>query len=210
MRHFYHTSLCIVVALSCSGCFFASSRGRRVAPYRPSVAPHDVVLPRVVISSRALHKRDVIRIELHGIPVPKSQEAVVDESGRVTLPHLGQVKVEGLTPSEAGRMIEREYIDRGYFKQVNVIVTAAGKEYFVRGEVNSKLGRFMLKGEMTLSQAIPAAGGFTDFAKRTKVRLMRGDQVMVFNLDRIDARKDPDPVLKRSDVIVVYKRWLFP
>jgi len=108
--------------------------------------------------------------------------------------------------SEAERAIEKLYIDGGYFRKITVIVVAQDEEFFMQGEVHRQ-GRFPMSGEITLLQAIAMAGGFTDFAKETKIEIRRDNQVLIFNAKRIRELKDKDPVIKPKDNIIVGRKW---
>ena len=122
------------------------------------------------------------------------------------MPFLGEVNVDGKTISEAERMIESLYIDGGYYRKITVIIVAQDEEFFIQGEVQRQ-GRYPISGEITLLQAIAMAGGFTDFAKETRIEVRRGDKVLIFNAKRIRELKDKDPVIKPRDNIIVGRRW---
>jgi protein involved in polysaccharide export with SLBB domain len=61
---------------------------------------------------------------------------------------------------------------------------------------------------MTVLQALTMAGGWNEFADPTKVRLVRGEEVMILNIPRIQARSDTDVFIEPGDVIDVPKRWM--
>jgi polysaccharide export outer membrane protein len=151
---------------------------------------------------RLLKRGDRIIVYLQGIPNPQSIHEEVDGDGNVTLPYIGTVHVEGKTTSEAEAQIEKAYIDAGMYTQLTVIVTAEADEYFISGEVNAK-GRYPLTGDITLLKAISTAGDFTDFAKRSKVSIKRGESIMWFNVKRIAEGKDEDPLIEPGDIIDV-------
>lgn len=160
-------------------------------------------------AARVLRRGDKVHISLRGIPVPESIEYVVDGSGSVSLPLVQPIVVAGLTPAEAGRAIERAYVDGGIYKKITIVLVALGDDYFIRGEVK-KPDRYPLTPDLTLLRAIATAGGYTDFAKRTQVRVIRGDDVMVFNAEKVERRRDPDPSIERGDIIVVGRRIFLP
>jgi hypothetical protein len=58
---------------------------------------------------------------------------------------------------------------------------------------------------MTLTDAISSAGGFTEFAGRSRVRVLRKDHSMsgVYDYDRILKHKTRDPLLEPGDFISV-------
>ncbi len=150
---------------------------------------------------------DEVMTSLRGIPNPENIRNVVDTSGNITLPLIGQVSVAGLSSSEAERMIENAYVRGGFFRSINVIVVSEDKSYFVQGEVNRQ-GRFRLSGEVTLLKAITEAGGYTPFANRRNVKVIRGEDVMFFNARNIANGRDPDPLIQANDIIVVLRRVL--
>jgi polysaccharide export outer membrane protein len=149
-----------------------------------------------------LKRSDKIMIYLRDIPRPEEIKAEIDVNGSVNLPLIGTVQIEGKTTAEAIDLIEKAYIDGGFYRKISVIVTAEEDEYFVMGEVK-KEGRYSLSRDLTLLQAIATAGGYTDYAKKSKVEIIRGKEVNVFNGVRIEERKDEDPLIQPGDVVRV-------
>ena len=153
---------------------------------------------------RILSRGDRIMVSLRGIPVAEDNKNIIDGLGEVTLPYIGQVRVAGLTASDAERLIESTYVEKGIYRSVNVIVVAEDKVYFVQGEV-AKQGKFSMSGDVTLLQAITEAGGYTPFANRRSVKIIRGEQVLFFNARDIANGRETDPVIASDDIIVVLK-----
>jgi polysaccharide biosynthesis/export protein len=101
----------------------------------------------------------------------------VDAKGTVNLPLVGEVRVYGQTLSQAQRSIEAAYKDGRYLRKPEVTVTVdeyAPREVSIQGQVKNP-GRFELPVESTLSvlDLVTKAGGFTDTAKGTAVRVTR-------------------------------------
>jgi len=157
----------------------------------------------VVTGARILRPGSRVEVRLRGIPEPESFADQVDDRGEITLPHLGSVRVAGLATSQAERHIERTYVERRIFRSVNVIITTDEEEYFVQGEVR-RPGKYMVTRNLTLMQAISEAGGFTPFADRRRVRVMRetGDAT-VHNARDIADGSTVDPPIQAKDVIDV-------
>ncbi len=153
---------------------------------------------------RMLSRGDRIMISLRGIPRPEEIKNVIDGLGEVTLPYIGQVRVAGLTTSDAERLIETTYIGGGFYRAINVIVVAEDKVYFVQGEV-SRQGKFPMSGDVTLLQAITEAGGYSPFANRKNVKVIRGEQVIFYNARDISDGKGIDPPVLADDIIVVQR-----
>jgi polysaccharide export outer membrane protein len=78
----------------------------------------------------------------------------------------------------------------------------------VLGRVNTP-GRFVLNTNVNVLQALAIAGGFTPFAVKSKVKIIRyeGENTRVFKFDYDNVVKKETPEmnfsLKRGDVIVV-------
>ena len=152
-----------------------------------------------------LNRGDILTISLMGIPTPQDVHDVIDGLGNITLPLIGKLRVEGMTTAEAEALIEKLYIDGGFYTKIDVIVVAQEGEYFVRGEVKHE-GKFAVRRELTLLQAIAEAGGFTDYAKTSEVRVIRGSQESRYNTVRIEDRKEKDPLVKAGDIVIVPRR----
>jgi polysaccharide export outer membrane protein len=101
----------------------------------------------------------------------------VDAKGTVNLPLVGEVRVYGQTISQAERTIEAAYKDGRFLRKPEVTVTVdeyAPREVSIQGQVKNP-GRFELPVEATLSvlDLVTKAGGFTDTAQGTAVRVTR-------------------------------------
>jgi len=103
--------------------------------------------------------------------------ARVDASGMVNQPLLGQIRIAGLTIPEAEQAIARAYQNERYLRnpQVTISITDyAPREVSIQGQVKSP-GRYPLPIEqtMTLVELVTRAGGFTDVARGSAVRVTR-------------------------------------
>jgi polysaccharide export outer membrane protein len=101
----------------------------------------------------------------------------VDSKGTVNLPLVGEIRVSGLTLSDAERTIESAYINRRFLRNPEVTVAVeeySPREVSINGQVKNP-GRFPLPVEssMTVLDLVTRAGGFTDTAEGTAVRVTR-------------------------------------
>lgn len=154
---------------------------------------------------RSLRRGDRVKISLTGIPQPEEIDNVVNDFGFVTLPLVGAVKIEGLTTARAEQMIKDAYIKGEYYKSIDVIVVAQAGEFYVRGEVKNE-GVFSLSGDTTLVQGIIMAGGYTDYAKKWEITIIRGPEKSVYDAEKIEKREMEDPLIHSGDIIVVPRR----
>ena len=101
----------------------------------------------------------------------------VDAKGTVNLPLVGEIRVYGLTLSTAERTIEAAYKDGRFLRNPEVTVAVeeyAPREVSIQGQVKNP-GRYPLPVESTMSvlDLVTRAGGFTDTAQGTAVRVTR-------------------------------------
>ncbi len=164
-----------------------------------------------IVSARAdapLRKGDQFDLRLGGVPGDDvsliSSNYTIDGEGCLNLSYIGKVQVEGKTASEIQSAIERAYIDRGIFTHptVSVSIVAATRLITFGGEVNNK-ARVPYTPDMTIMQAIGAAGDFTIFADQKHVHLNRGDKVMIINCARIRSHPGEDVKVYPGDNIQV-------
>lgn len=124
--------------------------------------------------------------------------------GSITMPLIGNVKIQGLTTDQAARLIERRLAD-GYLVKPEVTVSIAAR---IRRTV-TVLGQAQRPGvfeipahrNLTLVEAIGMAGGLTRIANTRKVTIKGAGGVRVVNLKEIAAGKGKDVPLKDGDVI---------
>lgn len=87
---------------------------------------------------------------------------VVDDSGQVQLPIIGNVEVEGKDISEAKEIITERMSE--YYKYFSVDVKLVNFIVTVLGEVQSEGTLTIFQTDITLLQVLGKVGGFTDFA----------------------------------------------
>jgi polysaccharide export outer membrane protein len=90
--------------------------------------------------------------------------------------------------------------------------TSKGQQIYVLGEINNP-GPYTIERDMTVLEAIRLAGGFTDFANKSKVKIIRekdGKKKDIYiNLNKIrKGDKSQDINLVGGDVLVALKSWL--
>jgi polysaccharide export outer membrane protein len=138
-----------------------------------------------------------------------SRSVPVRPDGKISLALLNDVQATGRTPMQLGADITEKLKNFISEPQVTVIVTKINSQrIFVVGEV-PRTGSFTLLPNMTAVDAISSAGGFTPFAKRTKIYILRKENgkttSIPFNYKEVvkNRRSDQDVVLKPGDRIVV-------
>jgi polysaccharide biosynthesis/export protein len=144
----------------------------------------------------------------------------VNDSGQVRVPYVGSVTAVNRTPRDLAYQI-KQALERNLYKKATVMIaverptTRSPGKVYLTGEV-AKPGVIELRANesLTLTQAILQVGGFSDFANKRKVKLMRksasGSQVKIIDVSAVidQGRTDLDEMLKPGDVIVVPARFV--
>jgi polysaccharide biosynthesis/export protein VpsN len=151
-----------------------------------------------------LRPGDSLIIALQGVPDPTNNSVQVDDRGLVTLPFIGAVQAGGISTAELGERVRRTYLERKIYLSVDVGVTATERFVFVGGEVN-KPGRILWTPDLTVTKAIQAAGGFTIYARETKVSVIRDEVAHPFDATLAQKSPDQDARLAPGDAIQVEK-----
>jgi polysaccharide export outer membrane protein len=152
---------------------------------------------------------DILEIVTWKEPDFTKEEVLVRIDGKISFPLLGDVQAAGRTPLEIKKDVEeglKDYVD-------NPIVTVTVKnpesqKFYILGEVQ-KTGEYRLVKGLTVLQAFAIAGGFTDWAAKTEIILLRNekgkDKVYSVNYKKIVKDKDfrRNIRIKADDTIIV-------
>lgn len=134
----------------------------------------------------------------------------VRTDGKITLPLIGEIQAAGRTPLQLQESIADKLKSYMTDPQVSVIVQEIHSLKFnILGQV-TKPGTYPLTAGTTVVDAIAAAGGFKDFAKKKGVYILRqsgpgGDSKINFNYQEFIKGKNTQQniVLKPHDTVVV-------
>lgn len=142
----------------------------------------------------------------------------VDANGNLNLTYVGDVHVAGLTPTQAQAAIETAYRDGRYLRNPQVTINIeeyAQQTVSISGMVKGA-GTFAIPPEttMTLKDLIQKAGGLSDTAAASKVRISRtmpdgSTKIFIKNVDGLlRAREsatsgDGNFALEADDIIYV-------
>jgi polysaccharide export outer membrane protein len=88
---------------------------------------------------------------------------------------------------------------------------STGQQIYVLGEVGNP-GPYTIERDMTVLEALRMAGGFTDYASKGKVKIIREEngkkKTIMVNLNKIrKGDKSQDVILRAGDVLVALKSW---
>jgi len=138
-----------------------------------------------------------------------SRTVPVRMDGKISIPLIDEVQAAGLTPLQLKEILTekfKKFIDN---PNVSVIVTEANSfKIYVSGQVRTP-GVYRIRGETSLLQIIPMAGGFTDWANQKKILIIRKEngteKRITVNYKKIVQGKEPisSSILKSGDTIIV-------
>jgi polysaccharide export outer membrane protein len=137
-----------------------------------------------------------------------SRTLPVRMDGNISLPLIREIKAAGLTPLQLeGAITERL---KGFYENPTVSVTvmeANSFKVYVSGQVK-KPDVYRLRSETTVLQIIPMAGGFTDWAKQTKILVIRREngkenRITVNYKKAMKGEPGSNLVLRPGDTIIV-------
>lgn len=173
------------------GCVTDNAAGTRTNPSIPQAT-----------SNALLRTGDSLTIALQGVPDPSINPVQVDDQGSISLPFIGPITAAGTNTGELAQRIRDTYIAKKIYNTVDVSVSVTERFIYVGGEV-VRPGRIIWTPDLTVTKAIQSAGGFTLYARETRVSLTR-DQA-TYELDTKLAQKNPaqDPRLVPGDAIQV-------
>jgi polysaccharide export outer membrane protein len=102
-----------------------------------------------------------------------SRQVIVRPDGMISLPLIGDVLAKGLTANQLATRIAERLKEFKENPSVSVSVKEVNSYYiYVLGEV-SKPGKYQLKSFTPVLQAIAVAGGFTLFASKNNLQVIR-------------------------------------
>jgi len=102
-----------------------------------------------------------------------SRIVVVRPDGKISLPLIGDVQASGLSASQVAAKIAARLTEFKENPNVSVSVKEVNSYFiYVLGEV-LKPGKYPIKSYATVLQGVSLAGGFTNFASKSKMAVLR-------------------------------------
>ena len=119
-----------------------------------------------------LCKDDVLQLTF--VLTPEfNQTVTVQPDGYITLLGVGDLHVEGQTIPDVTQSVQTAYSKQLHNPILTVRLLDFDKPYFIVGGEVGRPGKFELRGDTTLTEAVQIAGGFTERSKHSQVWLFR-------------------------------------
>lgn len=129
----------------------------------------------------------------------------VDAEGYIELPIVGKVQVKDYTVSEIQEIVQSSMNE--YLKETVVYVKLGVFNLTILGEV-ARPGQYQVyQSDINIFQAIALAGNATDFANKSKIKIVhqtpKGSQIVRININDADVLSSPHYYLKPNDIVYV-------
>jgi protein involved in polysaccharide export with SLBB domain len=177
-------------------CLFLGGCGGGATHYSPSgSAP---------MANDTIRVGDKITIQMAGVPDGGFfVEKQIPPDGNIYLPLLKQTfQVTGKTTPALATEVRSAYIDQKIY--TNPVITVLAEERFITvgGDVRSP-SNVTYRPDSTLMSTINSCGGFDEYANRRSVRIVRGNQTLIFDCIKAVSSPGSDPPVYPGDQIYV-------
>lgn len=146
--------------------------------------------PRYLVRSS-----DVLKISFPITP-EFDQTVMIQPDGYITLRGAGDLYIEGMTVPQVVDAIKKAYSKVLHDPLIDVMLTDFEKPYFIAGGEVSRPGKYDLRGDTTVAEAVEIAGGFTEKSKHSKVVIYRREPTGWLEVSQLDLKK----MLNRNDL----------
>ena len=173
---------------------------------RVTTAGADPVAQAVDPRTYLIGPEDVLRIEVFR-DADMSRAVNVRPDGKITLPLVGDLQAEGLTPERLTAQVKEALSQFMNSPEVTIsVLQVNSKSYVVTGKVN-RTGKYPLITPLRIFDALGLSGGFQDFANTKNITIVRGGQRLTFNYnDYVKGKKealDQNIWIQNGDTILV-------
>jgi protein involved in polysaccharide export with SLBB domain len=200
-----------VLFLSLSVPSLASGQKQPAAPL--PVANNSAASTAPILQERnpryQLRRGDTFDIEFAFSP-ELNQTATIQPDGYVTAKVIGSLRAEGLTIPELIQSLKSAYAKVLHDPVITIVLKDFEKPYFIAAGQVGRPGKYDLRSDLTITEAVAIAGGFNEKAKHSQVVLFRPAGSDMFETKVIDAKKllashdlDEDIHLRPGDMLYV-------
>ena len=145
------------------------------APAAPAASAGTPAAPAPGADGYILGINDRVRILVFG-EESLSGEFLVDSTGRVAMPFIGEVQAAGLSRRQFEDLLEKRMTDEQILLDPRVSVDLLNfRPFYILGEV-TKPGEYPSSSNLNVFNAVATAGGFTTLANQTRVMIKRAGE----------------------------------
>lgn len=170
------------------------------------IRENDLLLIKVYSTSISQEETKIYNtsLEAYNVGTELNNGIKVDESGSITLPQIGKIKVSGLTQEQIESKIQQEL--KKYIKDLGVTVRQLTFDVIVLGEVG-KSGRLNLAGTRNTIIDVIAGVGLSENSRRDSILLIREEngirKTYSYDLRTGEVFNSPFFYLKQNDIVYI-------
>jgi len=135
-----------------------------------------------------LCKSDVVEIGFTFVP-EFNQTVTVQPDGFIALKGIGDLYAEGMTVAELREAVAKAYAGSLHKPEVTAVLKDFNKPYFIAGGEVVHPGKYDLRSDTTVVEAVETAGGFTGQSKHSQVVLFRRVSQDTFEAKLLNLKK---------------------
>jgi polysaccharide export outer membrane protein len=161
-----------------------------------------------------LRPTDVIQITFPITP-EFDQSVAVQPDGYISLRGIGDLHIAGKSLPELSKLLHVAYGGFLHDPVINIELKDFEKPYFTAGGQFGRPGKYELRGDTTIAEAVAIAGGFTEAAKHSEVLVFHQvtggwEEAKRLNIKQMLAKGnlDEDMHVRPGDLIYVPKNAL--
>ena len=166
--------LCLATVFSLAATCQGAPAETRKVPTLPTPANEGgEALP--LSSTYVIGPGDVLGINVWHEPEASVSSTVVRSDGLITLPLIKEIEASGMTPKQLEKALTERLSKQIRQPDVTVLVKEVHSERVYLVGALKKESQLALKSSLTVLQAIAEAGGLTDYAKKSKIYVLRNE-----------------------------------
>jgi len=193
--------LLVLVTLLGNGCATTGDTGS-ASTNSPAATPGEISESE---GSIVLRIGDLVSINFQNGPDLSNFEERIKEDGSITLKHIGAMKAAGKTRGQLQQDIQTAYVPK-YYPNLVATIKTEDRYFFVGGDVKLP-NRYVYAGQQTVLSSIDTAGGFTEYAAKTRVLLTRANgKKITINCEKAQKKAELDLPVYPGDRIYVPRK----
>jgi len=135
-----------------------------------------------------LSKSDTIEVTFTFSP-EFNQSVTIQPDGYISLKGAGSLLAEGRTLPQLRELIAQAYAGTLHAPEITVILKEFDRPYFLASGEVARPGKYELRGDLTVSEAVAVAGGLTQQARHSQVVLFRRISSEIAEAHVVDLKK---------------------
>lgn len=133
---------------------------------------------------------------------------LVDQEGKVLLPQIGQIRIEGFTTNQIADLLKTRYSE--FIQNPIIVVKVLNKKVSLLGAIKNPSTMILDEDNISLIELIGRAEGFDYYADKSKVKLIRkvngASKEYVLDLTEMNTYDQADILIQPGDVVYVPNR----